>query len=673
MGVKKFTEKKLWQWKMMEYLSYSIVFLTPLFFKGNSTLFLFSTPKMIMIIGIILLTTIFYAWGNIAENKISFKFTPLHLVSLIFLFVLTASSIFGLDPLNSFFGRWNDGINLILIYSLTVFSFLIGFLVKKDKKFLSKILLASFMSSILVALISYTGGSWLEIFKNGSSTIGNSSYTGAYLLFNICFGIGLFFYYSKIWQKISVGLGILIVVLCPVLFNQGILLGKIGLTQILNNPFLVFGYANAATVGLSVSILAIVAFLLIFSSKKVSKIIGFILLLGVLLGSLYTGFQLVNSNSSLHQIYLETKGENRFVAWDVAKISFINHPFLGSGFNNFSYSYQKYFTADILKEKFTEFYFSQPHNVIWEYASNNGILGLVSFFALLIFAFLSLFKTKENEDKKEQYIRIALIGAIFGYFIQNLFGFDTPMTYLALFLVIGLAIGESKKEWIWAITDKQKDGFNFILSLIIIVSLVSVVLFVILPCRELSAWDKAMQTDNTKERIFLRNKMQGISLFGGVYDSANIEGKSYDLYMQNINNINDSNRSLYIDEIQSAVDQLEKDIKKQPDEIRSYITLSHLLNLEIFVKGDDYEDLWNQSYNNVRKAIALNPKNPETYILLAQPYVTKNDFEKAFLALRQAISIYPKYEKSYSYARKILKISPNKDFQKYIDSMSTLK
>ncbi len=667
--VKKINQEYMpWQWKTMEYLSYLLVFLVPLYLNSNS-LFVYNPSKVIISIFLILTMGVLYSWGKLVEKKLSFRFTPLHIVSLIFLLILSVSSMLGVDPLNSFFGRWRDGISLVLIYFFMVFSLFIGYLINKDKTFLVKIISVSFVSSFIVALISYTGSSLLDIFKDGASTIGNSSYTGAYLLFNVCFGIGLFFYYSKVWQKILVAIGTLFVATSPVFFNTAVLLGKIKLTTIIHNPFILFGQANAATIGLGVSFIVIIIFFLIFSSKKVIKIIGVVLFTSLLIGVFYTGNQLVNPDSSLHKVYIGTKGENRFVAWDIAEISFGTHPLLGSGFNNYSYNYQKYFSSDITKEKNPELYFLQPHNIILEYLSNNGVIGLISYFALLFVTFFAFFERNENENKKDRIIKIVLIGSLFGYLIQNLFGFDTPTSYLMLFLVVGVAVGLYKKEWICVINNKKINAFKIFPAIILVISLLSIILFVILPIKEISMWNKSTRTDNTKERISLRNNMQTVSLFGGVYDSADIESKSYDLYANSLSKINDKNRSLYIEEIQSATDQLDKDIERQPNEVRAYVAISQLLNLEIYINGKMDETLWNKSYENIKKALSLNSQNPEIYSLLAQTYLLKQDFKNAYLAMHQALEIAPQYVKSYEYAKQILKIKPDANFKNYLDKM----
>jgi len=691
-------EYVLWQWRMMEYLAYVLVFLAPLYFVSNHMLFSFSAPKTILIIGLVLLMLIFYAWGVIADRKLSFKFTPLHIVIGAFLLVLTLSSIFGVDPLDSFFGRWLDGINLILIYSLSIFALLIGFLVKKNKSFIVNILAFSFVSSVIVALISYTGSIWMDVFKDGSSTIGNNSYTGAYLLFNACIGVGLFLYYmakssrdnvvavkvashkqsareltslpTYLWQKILVVLGVLSILFSQVLFNKDILMGKVGFGGVVHNPLLLFGQANAADVGLLVSALVIIFFFLILSSKKVTKIIGVVLLASLLVGISYTGVRLMNPTSPLHKVFVADKGENRFISWSIARESFADNPLLGNGFNNFSYSYQKYFTSDILKETNPEFYFYQPHNVVLEYASNDGVLGLVSFLALLAFTLLALFTGCEYDEKKYKYIRVALTGALFGYFVQNLFGFDTPTSYLMLFTLIGVAVGVSKKEWIFEISKERHDMFKFIASLVIVASLVGMIVFAFLPYAEFRKMGKLISTDNLQDRIATREGIQEVSLFGGVFDSSYLAGKYFDLYKGSIDQVTESNKSLVLEEIQSTVNLVERDIVKQPNVVYSHIILNSLLNMEIYIKGSTDIELWNYSFNDIQQAIALNPQNPESYLQLAQTYILKDDMPNALTSIRQAIEIAPNYKKSYDYARKILIIKPDAKFKKFVDDMA---
>lgn len=671
MKVKKSENKVLWQWKVMMLMAYFIVLIVPLYFSTNSQLFPFSSPKTLIIMCMTIIMTILYFWGLLSSKNLVFRFTSIHIALVVFLFILTLSSILGIDPLNSFFGRWRESISLLLIYALAVFSLLIGFLAKMDKEFLVKVLLFSFISSVMVALISFTNGSLVYTFRDGSTTIGNSSYAGAYLLFNTCFGIGLFFYYSKIWHKILTALSVIIVSFSPLFFNKDILLGSVRFHDLISNPILLFGYANAATIGLGISVIVIFIFFLIFSSKKSLKILGSILLFCLFLNIYYVSNQLVKPNSRIHNVYVEAKGENRFLAWDIAQKNFAEKPLLGSGFNNFSYTYQKNFNRKIAEEKDREFYFNQPHNVILEYSSNTGVFGLMAFLSLLFCTFLAFFYKKDDEDKRYVKVKIVLIGALFGYFIQNLFGFDTPVTYLMLFFVVGLAMGESKKEWLLLISNKYHNLIKFLASLAIIICMICMVLFVILPLKEISDWNKVISLENTKERVLIMGKMQDVSLLGGVSDSAYLAGKVYNVYTSKLSEVNDKNRDLALNEIDAVIGLLDKDIRRQPYDVDSYLISSHLLNMKLYLNKKLDDETWNKSYKYALEANKLNPNSPDTDILIAQTLILKNDFDNGYKYIRQAIEVAPGYIESYIFAKKILDIKPNKDFEKYVNDMKS--
>ena len=662
----KFKERILWQWKWMEYLACAIVFLTPLYFN-MSHWFPFNSSKTLLASFGVLVMAIFFAWGLIRAKNFSIKITPLHLVLGIFISILTLSSILGVDPRNSFFGIFSFPTNLIYIYIVTLFALFIGFLIRNNKNFLPKILTVSFLSSVIVASFSYTGTSINKIFTDHSGTIGNSSYAGAYLLFNVCFGIALFFYYKKLWKKILLALGVVFIFLCPLFFSLDVLLGKVGLSQIIADPVLLIGVANGAAIGLLASLIAIICFYFIFSSKKIIKIIGFILLFIFLSGIFYVGHVFMDPNSKIHSAYVESKGENRFLAWDIARKSVIDRPLLGSGFNNYSYNFQKYLSPKIY-DTGAEFFF-QPHNIIWEYASNTGILGLTSFISLLFFTLLSLFKSRDEEGSQYKMLRISLIGILFGYFIQNLFVFDTPTTYLMLFLVIGVALGLSSKTWNFELIDKSKMIRNIIAVVIILASLASIILFVILPWRESIKWRRASSTNNLQELTSLRQGLQEISLFGGVGDSAYQATKLFNFYTSNISKVDDSNRKYFVEEIDSLVSQVERDQLSQPPNYRATLIIGKLLSLRMFIVGKLDEDTWDKANSYLNKTLYINDQSPEVHLAKAQLYIFKRNYVQARASVITALTLVPTYKASYSIGKRIQNLSPNKDFDKYITEM----
>lgn len=683
MQIKNTLEKNKWQWKLMEYISYLMVFVVPLYF-GMNHFYVFNTPKALIITALTLLMIVLFFWGKMKDRESKIRITPLHVGLVFFMIAITISSIFGIDPLNSFLG-WRQSVSLFYVYVLSIFAVFLGFLIRRNKDFLINLLLSSLASSVLVMIVFYTGIPSLIYITDGS-TIGNSSYLGEYLIFNIFFGFGLFIYFKKWWKKILIAIATLFITINPLFINKGFLLGKIGLLEAIKNPVSLLGISNAATMGLGISIIVMILLFLIISRKKVFKITGFVLLVLFLLGTSYAGKELVNQDSKLYQVYTEQKTGNRFLAWDIAKINFYNNPILGSGFNNYSYSFEEYYTPDFFKDEYMIERFNQPHNVFWEFASNTGILGLLSYLAFLILIFTALFKTNKEEENIveknwERKMKIILASILFGYYAQNLFGFDTIVTYLILFVLVGVALGYD--SFLWRIDIKNKLNYTKKVFGVVVIfaSLISLVFFVYLPWKESKGWHKIMyENNNIASFDKIRSGLQETSIFGGVLDSALMGNKLFNLYQSSLYKIDETNKKVFLKEINSLYNQIEKDANRQPYSSETYFIMGKLLNLymmtemkekdTIIFDGKNYnQKVWDKSKESFDRALEINPNNPLVYQAISQLYMIKGDFKNAYLYSKKDIDMAPEFKDGYDYGRNLLRIYPNKDFENYLNKM----
>ena len=672
----------LWQTKTMEILCYFIVFTVPLYFSVNH-FYHFEIPKSLIFFGSVLTALLFFLWGKWKEKDIKIEITPLHIVLFIFLLILTISSFLGVDSLNSFFG-WRQSVNLIFIYGLSIFACLIGWLVRKDEDFLKNVLLFSFLSSLLTMIIFYTGLPSIFSLEDGS-TLGNSSYLGGYLLFNIFFGLSLFFSYKKYWQKILVALGILFIFFSPIFLNKEILLGKISLLEAIKSPMLFLGIANGAFLGVGVSVIVIALLFLINSNKKKLKIIGAILFAIFLLSAFYVGKELTTSGSNLNKIYVEQKGGNRFLAWEIAETNFYQHPLLGTGLNNYIYAFQKNYTADFYKGEYSPERLNQPHNAILGFLSDTGILGTVSYLVLFILVFMILYYKKGKENQVEKNIpkkysretKIILAGLLFGYFVQNLFVFDTITTYLMFFLIVGVAIGVSHYRWQFQINEKFLIIKKVFIVFLAIVVFVSLFIFVYQPWKESKEWGRIAFSSNNILKYFPPNNLQKISILGGVQDSTFLASKLFDLFQNNLYKVKDEDKNIFLKEIEASVAQVEEDVKIQPNYADAYLIIGKFLNLHMMVKikeggiikldGENYDkEIWQKAFSNLSKALELNPQNPQIYFALSQTYFIKKDMENARVFAKKGILIAPEYKGGFDFAKGLLKMEPNKEFETFL-------
>lgn len=632
----------VWQWTAMKYVLYGAVFIIPLF-VGTSHWFPFSAPKALLIhitAGVLL---VLFGWGLLVQKSesISWRITPVHIALGIFLLVVTLGAIVGIDPHNSFFGVWSQSISVVLLYSVSITACLVGFLVKRDREMIPQILTVAFVSGVIFSLISYFGKFLLPTSRVGS-TLGNSSFAGAYLLFIICFGIGLLFWYKKPWQKVLVGLGIVTVGFTPIFFNHELFTGVVSWGEAFKNPTLFMGQANAAVVGMVVAVLMIFGLWLTSHSKKWIKGVGAGFIVIVLVTIFSVGMVLSNPESSLHQSIVEQKSSNRFLFWNIANSGFVEHPTLGNGFNNYIYIYQDHFKKDFYElGSSVELWTNQPHNVFWEYMSTTGIVGTVSLLVLLGIVFFVLYLRNINDGQGGEYhvLKIVIAGGLVGCFVHNLFGFDVPVTYILLFIIIGIGMGISQYSWNIIISTRYylKQIFG---TLVISLGILMIVFLGMLPWQESNQWRLATGKSNIANNFQILENLQGRSVFGGVADSAFLVDVFFSRYQKEVIDHIQKTKSLVI--LENVEKFLEREIVRQPDNFRARLVLTKIMILHMVLDPKSIEMFWNRAQSHLEKSHQLNAQNPDYFLEMAHLYTIKNNLSQAQIYMRAGATLTPK-------------------------------
>lgn len=167
-----------------------------------------------------------------------------------------------------------------------------------------------------------------------------------------------------------------------------------------------------------------------FSLKKmliVSGITMFFIFIGyMLLEARFKGDYTVGNDLSLI---------SRYFVWDSALRLFSSHPFLGIGFGNFTFEYEKFF--HINEKMFLDISnLYHAHNFVFHSLAEIGLIGfsvVASFIAYLFFTIFPL--TKSNNMKKKQIGGIFLF-SIIGIFASQFFDFviADPKHFLYIFI-----------------------------------------------------------------------------------------------------------------------------------------------------------------------------------------------------------------------------------------------
>ena len=117
---------------------------------------------------------------------------------------------------------------------------------------------------------------------------------------------------------------------------------------------------------------------------------------------------------------------------------FLERPLLGWGPENYTIAYDQFLTAEVASISTESF--DQAHNKIIEEIVTKGVLGLGSYMAVWLFMLWVVIRHIRRQDPALQLFTMLIGAAATGYFVQNLFLFDTPGTVGQFYLLVGFVV-----------------------------------------------------------------------------------------------------------------------------------------------------------------------------------------------------------------------------------------
>ena len=117
---------------------------------------------------------------------------------------------------------------------------------------------------------------------------------------------------------------------------------------------------------------------------------------------------------------------------------FLERPLLGWGPENYTIAYDQFLTAEVASVSTESF--DQAHNKVIEEAVTKGALGLGSYMAVWLLMLWVVIRRIRRQDPALQLFTMLIGAAATGYFVQNLFLFDTPGTVGQFYLLVGFVV-----------------------------------------------------------------------------------------------------------------------------------------------------------------------------------------------------------------------------------------
>jgi O-antigen ligase len=401
----------------------------PLVVLPSSFIFPFIVPKILLFRTIVLVMLAAYALLlRLNWQKYRPRFTVQNIGVFGFWLSFAISTFVGVDPYRSFWDNHERMLGLFTVTHYVLFYFIAVATVRTKQEWqrLIWVFLGAGSLVMLIAFVQKFINPELLLNRGSdrvSSTLGNPIYVSGYGLFLFFFAV--LSYVQTQAHEITWRYAAL----------AAAILGGIGI-------FL--GGTRGTFLGLLVS-LAVVLGLVAVRTTQMKYRLGIIAIAiaGILaLGSAFAFKQspVVQSITPLKRLVTidiaNIAYNTRIMAWGIAWESFLEKPVFGWGPNNYYYAFNEYYRPEFLRYGYGETWFDNAHNIVMNTLSTQGAFGIVTYLALFIAVGMMLARARKEGSISDTEYSI-LLAFIVGHFVHNVFVFENPTSYLYFFFALG--------------------------------------------------------------------------------------------------------------------------------------------------------------------------------------------------------------------------------------------
>lgn len=625
-----------------------LILLTPLIINRNFY-FPFVGLKSLYFMG--LAEVIFFSWLFliIFDKKFRPHFNPLLGSLILFLIILIIAAVLGVDPSYSFWSKYERMTGILMMLHLFAFFLVISSTFEREDW--KKIFAVSITTGMIISFIALTSTN--ETMRGGA-TIGNDSFLGTYLLFNLFLALYLIFTSKEGLKTYS---SFCFSIMSLTLFLSG---------------------ARAAKLSFLGGIILLSFLWLIFCQKRKLKLVGIsLLILSILAVICLTFFAFQPESFVRKQIIERFAGETfggRFIVWQKAWENFLERPLFGWGPENFEFPFTKNYNSCLGAAPCGgDIWYDRAHNIIFDTLVTSGILGMLAYFGIFISVFYLLWKNYPapyaqhnlaNQNAKslgsgvDFWIPIIFTALLISYLIQNLTVFDMVSSYMMFFLILGFVAGFSSKREENLLDQRPP---HFLIGIIILILFIfSFFEFMIKPTLTdyyvISVIKSPLASE--KRMNFYKKALETSPL--GKYQVRDFFGQ---LLLEDIQSgeIKEVSRENFKKEIDFIIEELEKTIKECPIDFRSRLTLGKIYNMYAIFLDPSKALLADQI---LEKTIELSPANQQGYWALAQARLLENKPQEAVSLAEKSISLNPKMKQSHIIIINIAKVIGDYDLAK---------
>jgi O-antigen ligase/tetratricopeptide (TPR) repeat protein len=626
-----------------------LLLFTPLIISSQ-TLFPFQVGKGIAYRVLIEIMLFLYIWLILIEPKFRPKKTGFLLAVLVFTGVLILSTLTSAFPYRSFWGDIErmEGVFGIL-HGVALFLILGSVFQRKEDwlRFFRVSLLASFIV-FGYGLLQKIGAS--GVFESGSphpgSTLGNAAFVATYALFHIFFGLLLVVWEKNLWWKVYGGvIGFLNLILLYWTVIRGGQVGLFAAVFVLGVLIVIWGSGRWRKIAIAVVVISLIIPSLIFILRD-----------SPLMDLAPGAIQRLADISLEEDPTLNTRLISVGISWEAVK----ERPILGYGMENFRVGYNKHFNPEHLT--FEQAWFDRAHNKIAETAVTLGMVGLISYLAIFALGFwglLGILRTNgqrkddqmvkgSNNQKNYSAIKpsnnfklvVSITIAIgVAYFVQNIFLFDMPMSYLVFFSSLAFAqfliastkeIDSTKNQWIVGSVAK---------GVILTIAAIFILFLVIW-----TNWRPYQSSHWGRQGLGAQTPQEALAAYGKAielngYPKSEVLRVMTDTMLANSRVREDKWKEVF----ELLVFEMEKYLEEEPADPRFFIRLGKVYNERSLIENKYLED----AERVLSKAIDLVPKRPDAYYEYGVTFIQLGKMEEALKIFEEAVAINEKNARAH--------------------------
>ncbi len=608
--------------------------LTPVVFISNYFIFPFITAKVFYLRAVIVLALGGYL-ALLAVRPATYR-PPRSLVLgavALFLGWVAVSAVFGADLYHSL---WSDHERMLGIVTMAHYLALLVMCasVFREDAWWKKVFLFLVGVGALVligALVQQFNPNFLFGGQRAASTLGNPTYLAVYAVYvGVCAWYLLRTYY---WRR----------------FRESAFYFLVGAIALSIGGF-IWSETRGAVIGLGVAVVWMCALSVVVSTRARNRRIGIgalavvtIIAAFIVLGAEQGRFGDTPVLRRFADFSITGASETRLRTWSIALEAWRARPITGWGWFNFAIPYNEFYRPEQLKHGLAETWVDQAHNTILETLATTGTVGLLLYLGIWIAIGMLLARGYRARRIGNEAL-LLFSGLLVFHFVQNIFVFENPSSYLTLFVVVAFLIYRTEEAVAVAPLGRVARWFTPVragrFAAIAVIGAVLLAYYVnVVPARANHLQILAGEAlDRGDAGFWLGVNQQALALPTPHRDDIRREMVRAFLNAPGVVQLPKD----ALDQVATfLVGEIEKVVRLHPRNVRIALEQGEALLFQHEHLRDTHPDAVALAERVYEQATALSPRRQQVWLLRASAVVAISDFQRASVLLKQARALSP--------------------------------